>query len=84
MMVVFIFFAGPIRTYSSGSRVNNSYSHSRRGNSHFDTEDIKLFRRSGSNETGPISPSDALLPGIQMVTGSILRSGKTFVGGNLS
>ena len=35
MVIVFIFFAGPIRVYSPGGRVNNSYSHGRRGNSHF-------------------------------------------------
>ena len=35
IVIVFIFFAGPIRGYSPGGRVNNFYSHGRRVNSHF-------------------------------------------------
>ena len=35
IVIVCIFFAGPIRGYSPGSRVNNFYSHGSRGNSHF-------------------------------------------------
>ena len=35
IVIVFIFFAGPIRGYSPGGRVNKFYSHGRRGNSHF-------------------------------------------------
>ena len=38
IVIVFIFFAGPIRGYLPGRRVNNFYSHGRRGNSHLDCE----------------------------------------------
>ena len=37
IVIVFIFFAGPIRGYSPGGLVNNFYSHSHRGNSHFES-----------------------------------------------
>ena len=35
IVIVCIFFAGPIRGYSPGGRVNNFYSHGSQGNSHF-------------------------------------------------
>ena len=35
IVIVFIFFAGPIRGYSPGGRVNNFYWHGRQGNNHF-------------------------------------------------
>ena len=43
IVIVFIFFAGPIRGYSPGGRVNNFYSHGRRGNSHFEYVNLPLI-----------------------------------------
>ena len=46
IVIVFIFFAGPIRGYSPGGRVNNFYLHGRRGNSHFVYPNVKSRSRS--------------------------------------
>ena len=46
IVIVFIFFAGPIRGYSPGGRVNNFYSYGRRGNSHFVVDVIYIWKTS--------------------------------------
>ena len=44
IVIVFVFFAGPIRGYSPGGRVNKFYSHGRQGNSHFENESFPIVR----------------------------------------
>ena len=58
IVVVFIFCAGPIRGHSPGGRLNNFYSHGRRGNSHFENahsqnsySDIELLKGEKMPET---------------------------------
>ena len=51
IVIVFIFFAGPIRGYSPGGRVNKFYSHGRRGNSHFVRRCNVVFARCKGKNT---------------------------------